>query len=381
MDRDTETARSVVSDSRSIPLDLDGHLWKGKGEAVPYRTKSMSPYVLLAACGANEKAREGKRPDGTYGGQFTTALILLLQHAPLAHTTYTELIGQRELQVLPGQIPRCAGGRSNRPILNGNHPATGQHSVLLTPQKRRPHTEIRNSSQLFRVEMGTLAGVLPGTEFRAYDPNNESLCTFVAQSVMGDHSILVGNETPPVDIPRWSRAVVSDWKSPSVRIYILDDFPRKADLFPTSVGDLAKFVQAATLEEADIAVRSEGDEIVVAPLGCQRENRFALQGKPTHLPPVIHGIAHFNYFLDCDNKTDRIEGVVIEMHRLQGEYPACKPQDEDAGNIVKDGKVELVSEKGAKYGFMIRNTSAEGLFAHLFYFDQEMCTIKVSGVA
>ncbi|KAF8211746.1 hypothetical protein K438DRAFT_1807827 [Mycena galopus ATCC 62051] len=162
MDRDIETnARGVAGASRSIPVDLDSQFWKGKGEAVPYRRKSVSPYVLLAACGADEKAREITKPDGTHGGRFTTALIPLLQQAPLEHTTFAELMGQRELEDLGGQRPRCVGGRSNRPVLNEISPARGQRSVLLTPQKKRPARETPSSSQLFRVEMGTLQGIRP----------------------------------------------------------------------------------------------------------------------------------------------------------------------------------------------------------------------------
>ncbi|KAJ7265991.1 hypothetical protein B0H12DRAFT_179470 [Mycena haematopus] len=240
MDRDVgKTARSVAGDSRSIPVGLDRHLWQGEGEAVPYRRKSLSSCVLLAACSPDETAREFEKPDGTYGGRFTSALIPLLQQAPLEDTTAMELISQRELKELPGQSPRCVGGGSNRPILNSDRPANG---VLLTPQKRPSRKDSPNSLQKFRVEMGSLIGVLPGTEFKAYDRNKE-LCTFAAQSVLDDHSILVGKDVDPVDIPRWSRAVVSDWKSPPVRIHTSGDLPQVA-----TTGRPLQFAQS-TLDE------------------------------------------------------------------------------------------------------------------------------------
>ncbi|KAF7354732.1 ICE-like protease (Caspase) p20 domain protein [Mycena sanguinolenta] len=372
MDRDVDkTARSVRSDSY-IPVDLDRRIWQDKGGAVPYREKSLSPCVLLAACGADEKAREFTRPDGTVGGRFTSELVPLLQQAPLECITPMELISQAEFKDLPSQNPRCTGSRSNWPFLNGDRRPTG---MLLTPQKRLSPTESPNSSQKFRVEVGSLFGVLPGTEFKAYTPNEEYLCTLVAQRVRDDHSILVGKDMNPVDIPRWSRAVVSDWKSPSLRIHIPDDFAHAADLFTVPAGRPQKFVEASTMEDADIMVRSEGDEIVIGFVKSERESRIALPENPTHLPEVVEGVVRFNYFMDCANQIDRIEGVGLEMHQLKGEYPGCKP-DPQNGNLIKEGKVQLVSNRDAKYGFTIRNGSSDKVFPYLFYLDPEMYTIE-----
>jgi len=220
--------------------------------------------------------------------------------------------------------------------------------------------------------MGSLQGVLTGTEFLAYSPSNEILCTFVVHSLLVDHAIVVGKDKPPVDVPRWSRAVVSDWKSPPVLVYTSADFPHAANLFPTtSATHSPKFVQAPSLEEAHIVVRSEGDAIIIAPyksamVRSQPETRL-VEGDPMHLPEAIAGIARFNYFLDCYNQAERLEGLGLEMYRLQGEYPACKPDPSigQDGNVVRDGEVRLASEKGAKYGFTIRNTSPEDLFPYL----------------
>ncbi|KAJ6455363.1 caspase domain-containing protein [Mycena sanguinolenta] len=372
MDRDVDkTARSVRSDSY-ILVDSDNHIWQEKGGAVPYRTKSSSHCVLLAACGADEKAREFTRPDGTVGGRFTSELIPLLRQAPLERTTVMELIGQRELRELPSQSPRCAGSRSNRPILNGGHPATG---VLLMPQKRPSRTELPNSSQKFRVEIGSLVGVLPGTEFKAYNSNEEYLCTFVAQSVSDDHSILVGKSTQLVNIPLWSRAVVSDWKGPQLRIHIPDDFPHAAGLFPVPTGHPQQFVQASTVADADITVKTEGGKIEIEIVKSQRQSRIGLPGDTARLPEAIEGVVRFEYFLDCANKTDRIGGMALEMYRLQGEYPACNPDTRNE-NLIRDGNVRLVSDEGEKYGFKIRNGSPHKLFPYLFYLDPETYTIE-----
>jgi hypothetical protein len=213
------------------------------------------------------------------------------------------------------------------------------------------------------------------------------LCTFIAQSVRVGEAILVWKpekDQPPVEIPSWSRAVVSDWKSPPLPVYAPADFPHTGVLFPTT-GTVRppNIVLAPSPEEAHIVVRSDGDEIVIEPctstvLAGQPKPRFAL-GDPAHLPQAIDGVVHFSYFLDCANEADRVEGVELEMHRLRGEYPCCTP-DLEVGDMIKDGEVRLTSEVGSVYGFTIRNTSDKDLFPCLFYFDPETYTIQVSSI-
>ncbi|KAJ7899343.1 hypothetical protein B0H13DRAFT_2337154 [Mycena leptocephala] len=320
------------------PLNLDSHFWKGKNDTVQsYRiwTKSSSSYVLLAACRAGETAREVLYPDGTYHGRFTTHLVSLLQQTPVESATCAELLNLIPKK-WPGQTPYCGGTRSNQIA----------------------QIQSASSSQFFRVEMGTVEGVVPGTEFSAYDRKNNYLCTFIAQSVEVGETILVRDESqPPVDIPPWSRAVVSDWKSSPMLVYTPADFPYTSVLFPTT--GPPKFVPVSSLEEAHIVACKAG---------------LAL-GDPAHLPHAIDGVAHFSYFLDCGNEADRLEGVELEMHRLLGEYPFCVPDSQD-GNMIKDGVVQVTSKAGAKYGFTIRNTSDEDLFPYLFYFDPHTCTIQ-----
>jgi hypothetical protein len=232
--------------------------------------------------------------------------------------------------------------------------------------------------------MGTVEGVVTETEFSAYDWNNNFLGTFVAQSVQVGQTILVWKPEKgqqPIDIPPWSRAVVSDWKTSPVLVHTPADFPHTGSLFSTTGTVPPKFVPAPSLEKAHIVVQSDGDETIIEPLTStvlagQQKTHFTL-GNPAHLPHAIDGVAHFSYFLNQANEADRLEGVVLEMHRLLGEYPFCRPDMQD-GNMIKDGEVQLTSEVDAQYGFMIRNTSDEGLFPYLFYFDPETCTIQVS---
>ncbi|KAJ7879236.1 hypothetical protein B0H14DRAFT_3773850 [Mycena olivaceomarginata] len=160
--------RAALLESRSVPPDLDSHLWDRKDKTdtvMSYRmwSPSAESHVLLAACRAEEMAREFDYP-GEYSGRFTTNLVSLcelMQRMPLCTK-----------QTLHG-----GGSRMKRLIFSGNYPKTGRRAVPLI-------------SMVFRVDMGAAEGVVPGTDFSTYDPQHD-LCTFVVQSVLVDHSILV----------------------------------------------------------------------------------------------------------------------------------------------------------------------------------------------
>jgi hypothetical protein len=258
-------------------------------------------------------------------------------------------------------------------------------STLLQPKEP-------DSSQIFQVEMGSVEGVVPGTEFSAHTPNNTFICILEAQSVQVAHTILVAKRgTPLINIPRGSRAVVSDWKNEPMLllVHIPTDFAYTAQLFPpTRTRRTLKYVQAPSLDQAHIVVRNDGDEIVIEPRTstmrrCRCETRFSLHHDSAHLPVAIDGIAHFNYFLERSNDAEQnpLRGkFALEMHRLMGDYPQRKPDPRVGkdGNMVENGEVRFASEVGAKYGFTIRNASVEELFPYLFYFDPDAYTIHVS---
>ncbi|KAJ6582014.1 hypothetical protein B0H19DRAFT_522207 [Mycena capillaripes] len=387
--RDVGTARTRSNESASIPPDLDSHLWKGDTAVEHFRLRHLAAksHVLLAACRATEKAQEIYYK-GTKRGRFTYELIAHLRSAPHWRTTYRELIDM--IPVWDAQNPHCGGARSNRLLFNNNDPVIGRRGLSLKPiSDNEPKSEF--ISEPFFVAIGAmegivpLEGVLPGTEFHAYDGHNKLLCTLVAQSVQLSHAILAREvDKPAVDIPRGSVVRVSDWKNHRMvlGVYTPADFPHMADLFPTSTDRPPKFVQAE-LEKAHVVVRSDGDEIVIEPRTtmlrkCITEVRFPLGGNPAHLPDVFDGVAHFNYFLDRENKADPLDGFALEMHQLRGKFPTREPDSSVGknGNMVIGGAVRFVSDKNAKYGFTIRNTSPEKLFPYLFYFDPEEYTIE-----
>ncbi|KAJ7312682.1 hypothetical protein DFH08DRAFT_896463 [Mycena albidolilacea] len=150
-------------------------------------------------------------------------------------------------------------------------------------------------------------------------------------------------------------------------VHIPTDFPYTAELFQTSSTPPLRYAQAHSIQEAHIILRCDGDAIVIEPCTpamrkCYQETRLPLKDS-TNLPAALDGVAHFFQLLDRCNEASPLRGITLEMHRL--------------GNMVKDGAVLFASEQGAKYGFTIRNSSAEDLFPYLFYFDPDDYSIQI----
>jgi hypothetical protein len=385
--RDDKRARAPLDDSHPIPPGLDSSLWKGKTDKIEsYRLWSPLPtFVLLAACSQLETAWEEKYGQ-KHHGRFTKRLIDQLVATDLENTTYEELI--TGIRSWPQQTPHCGGTGKNRVVFKGCYPAAGPHALALMPYPDSGSTLHTPPLQRFQVNMGTVAGVVLGTEFSICGPENKFLGTFVAESVgVGQTILVVKKGTPPFYIPPGSRAVVSDWKNELLQVHISANFPHTAALFPTMpTKRVLRFVRAPYLAEAHISVRSDGNVIVIDRLTglmnkYHRKIRVALSAE--HLPDVMDCIAHFNYFLkhanEAENNTLRGQ-FALKMHRLLGEYPQREPdlrigQD---GNMLKNGEARFAPEAGAKYGFTIYNASRADLFPYLVYFDSHKYTIQVS---
>ncbi|KAJ7142208.1 hypothetical protein C8R44DRAFT_191438 [Mycena epipterygia] len=354
---------------------------------------STTSHVLLAACREDETAREITHDhDGSVHGRFTDCLIRRLRNVLLEDTTYTYLVNL--LPAWSGQTPHCGGDERSHLVFNGNFPPTPRRVLPLTANMPPDTPKILQS---FRVEMGSVDGVVPGTEFAVLRPDDTILCTLVAWSVRVDQTILVPKPEDryerPIDLPSRSRVVVSDWRKNHpmlLHVYTPADFPYTSDLFPTTniSSELYvyehNFVQAPSPDKADIIIRKAADsnEIVIERLTgtlleSQRETRFPLKAN-TSFPFLVNGIAHFHYFLDSHHGSAPLEGFSVEMHRLMGDYPDRRPDPNVGhdGNMIDLHEARFSSEMGAKYGFTMRNASAEDLFPYIFYFDPVMYTIQ-----
>ncbi|KAJ7029503.1 caspase domain-containing protein [Mycena alexandri] len=382
-DKEVGLPRAAWTASAEVPESLDSHLWSsGRATATSYRlwSPSSTSHVLLAACRQDEIAREETHnKDLSVHGRFTSKLLVRLRSLQLQNTTYEELIDF--MPTWYRQTPHCGGTRRNRLVFEGNCAANGEYRVKLN----KPSTEGNPSWQ---VKIGSVEGVVRGTEFTVRSPEDEFICVLVAQTVQASTSILVpANDQKPTFIPDGSRVVVSDWKStPRVsHVYIPDVFPYADELFPSDqAGRL--FLQAASEEVADLLLSLEADELIIEWRGnmvrqVQRQTRLKLGPQQvTHLPLIIDGLVHFVYFLQRHNSYDSMPGVSLEMHRLRGTRGVTRTPDPNFGNngnLVTDGVVKLISDEAAVYGFTVRNESARDVYPYLFYFDPLQYTIQL----
>jgi hypothetical protein len=409
--RNVGQARSRDSPSLFVPLSLDKDLWEGENQtAQSFRLWSppANTYVLLAACREKEGAFENN--DKPAQGRFTQSLITSLRDVALEETTYIQLF-ERILGLSAewtGQTPHCGGSLNLRGqlLFQKNYVARGPQTFpvkLLASPDATQNLSGADIVQSFEIDIGTVDGVVNGTEFRLCTPNETSLRILVAFSVKIGRTLLETQDKKPLELPAGSRVEVLKWNNDAMilRVYTppAADFPYTTDLFPTFVTSqykASKYVQAASAESADLTLRVASDDTTPSTqpdiilewstgkiLASQPLNKFTPQG--LHLPRVIDGIAHFNYFLRHKNSDANglLPGVTLEMHRLVGDIPGREP-DMSARNgnfIAKVGskyEATFVPEPENVYGFTIRNNSPYDLFPYLFYFDPVTYTIAVS---
>lgn len=89
-----------------VPAKLDQHIWDDlsgdRGTNIPpgFLQTGLRSHVLLAACGAKERAKE------EHGrGAFTKAILDVLHTVSVDTLTYTDLL--QRIHPLPGQVTLC----------------------------------------------------------------------------------------------------------------------------------------------------------------------------------------------------------------------------------------------------------------------------------
>ncbi|KAF7336534.1 Protein TIC 214 [Mycena sanguinolenta] len=376
------TVRNARTTAPPIPLELDNHLWAGRtNTAQDYSiwAPTARSHILLAACRAGELAFETE-DNGKIRGRFTKALIAELHKARLENTTYVELL-DRLPQLSAMQTPTCTGAGKSRLLFSGNYPMAGRRSLPLVGHAQ-------DGQETWRVQIGTVEGVLNGTEFSVIaEDDSRTLCTLLAESVEIRQTILVRKDrNDKQEVPEGARVVVTDWKDDTsvLRVYTPLDFPYREELFPTkkivSQPFGRKYVEAPSRDEAELVLDAVDGKIVIKREGNLGGDLNVPQGRGP-FPALVDGIAHFSYFLERHHPSAPLPGVSLEMHRLQGQFPervpdtSCGPKKD--GNLVDDGKVQVKFENNAMYGFTIRNIEAEDLYAYLFYFDLDDYTIQL----
>jgi hypothetical protein len=299
------------------------------------------------------------------------------------------------------QDPQVEGKHKDRFLFDGKYPPIKKKALPLTEFEIKEPIEgrslVTSSSKSFVIQMGSIEGVVNGTEFLVEDKDNNIICFLSAHSVDLNRSILVNakdkHETLP-EIPDRSTVTVSDWKNDGMimKIYLANDVNLSITsvLFPQRYLDSPQlkflptprtFVQADSQTDADIELKGpspNGVFVVERLRGIIKDHapaaaEFRLTADQYYrLPDIMDAIAHFNYFL-LRHGTERLAEVTLEMHTLTGKYP-----NREASPDIFVEKIAKV--KRDKYGFTISNGSEHDLFPYVFYFDPTEYVIQVCGL-
>lgn len=372
-----------------IPADLDNNVLRGRAgkSSIPkgFRYQFMESHILLAACRDNQIAFETTSEQGVCRGRFSESLLRTLSLLTLEKTTYTDLMD--DIGSWVDQNPLVEGTHKKRLLFNGTYPPMSKQAVPLTRT---------NKPQCFEIKMGSIEGVVTGTEFLVNDAKNNTVGFLSAISVDFHRSYLGPKDKKTIlELPLGSKATVSDWNNPDLimQVFIAPDQVNPAavsGIFPQQNLDTfqlrtlpipRRFVRAESRDKADIELkRLTNDNFAIERLrGIIKDHthpavEFSLNpDKYYRLPLIMDGIAHFQYFLKIHHGGAPIPGVTLEMHTLTGAFPHRIPSPD----IFVDKVAKIKYDKEAKYGFTICNASTHHLFPYLFYFDPENYVIDV----
>ncbi|RXW16207.1 hypothetical protein EST38_g9645, partial [Candolleomyces aberdarensis] len=163
---DETTVRGCELGPNDVPDDLDEHICKENLEpeattesstcglrfAKGFAMKDMNSHILLAACGAGERAREDRGH-----GRFTDALLELLRTVPPDQITYADIL--LKMPRIDGQNPQCEGYHRNRILFD---------SKVRLPTSRHNIYEVNLEKKKYILQGGRAHGITDGAEFTLY---------------------------------------------------------------------------------------------------------------------------------------------------------------------------------------------------------------------
>ncbi|KAJ6579078.1 caspase domain-containing protein [Mycena vulgaris] len=359
----TRTDRSVPRCFKSafpIPADLDIDLFPGADlpsaramaqEAPDGRYRRMASHVLLSACSDSQSAHETKS-NGKWRGRFSESLERNLKSAPLPSTTYSDII--ERVGKWPAQDPQVEGEHKGRLLFNSTYPSRTHQSWTVLPSGS-------SSPGYIRVDVGSVRGVLPGTEFVVEDSANNPVGLFRAVDVSLDSSELkAANKDDALVVPVGWRARVTNWHNNGMVLKVILD-----------TGIASAIREGAT----QVIVRRfvENQECAEVMLSQRDTKRIAIQWlsgplrkwdagmtevsllNDVYIADAIDGMAHFNYFLNAYRAGHTALGVTIQLHVLEGEshFPGRRPKGENLIKLKNNIMVAELKEDNVEYGVTV----------------------------
>ncbi|KAH7921890.1 hypothetical protein BV22DRAFT_1131900 [Leucogyrophana mollusca] len=368
--------------------DLDQDIWgaveakndRAIAPATGFAQSGLLSHVLLAACGADELAREENKQ-----GVFTSALIEALKFG--AHKlTYAELL--QRLPPLSTQNPQCEGANQNRILFNAK--VAGQRAVLYKIRKEGDH---------YKMEAGEAHGLSVSAQFAVYKDRDSflndspSLGTVIARELAPFATTLDASPKESA-FEVGDKAIAIQTKAGAeedLRIHVAMD-EKLVVVFQALSKEMQRTDPARRsilLVEngAELDIGLEGGRLVFNVLHAETRTlgvtRLWKSVEPTvdAVTPVISAAAHYFWHLRRKSAKQILQKMVkvefFEVAQSDEEFDAfLQPVVRRVGkNLITNNVIDLQVKDGAKYGMEITNSLKVPLYVSLFYFDSSALEI------
>ncbi|KAF9050109.1 caspase domain-containing protein [Panaeolus papilionaceus] len=360
---------------KAVSDDLYRGLWNN-ARNISYNSKlgflnsKTTTHTLLAACGPGQQAAEDKS-----GGKFTSSLLHALRELPLHRTTYAQLIDHLLFTTSDVQQFFCVGQLKQRNLFN---------DVAFPVDNRFSSATLDLRTGLMKVEVGTIHGVMEGTEFSLHLHNhrhsrNPMVATLVATEIHPTFSF--GRpKSPSETLPKSCFARITKWNNRRpFRVYLKSTItsffktwrlrrtlPTKPGSAPPTKGGLNVLrVKHPDLADISLKLRYKGVDVTQHNPLLTHKHDHVVRIPDKNGSEVIDEAARFNLHLLRKNNTNPLGGQVqMELYRLD---PTT--WNKVGPNFMKNGIATVPYEKGAIYSITIRNNSKYDLWPYLMYMD------------
>jgi hypothetical protein len=368
--RNSEDDQNFVRRGITVDIldkDLDSQIrQRSTNEALKFGfLGNYSSHVLLAACAAQENAREDRSttPRGVFTKALTQELRRLYEWKQLGVTTYSALMAPLRLY---DQHPQY-DGTVNRFLFSGRD-KFGPCVFPIT----------RNDDGSFEMLAGHAHGVVEGTEVTVYWEASalRDRGHLVVQSVSSFFSKVRRRRGEDFQIPQDAWAGIRRWGN-TTALAIYTDSPLKDHMNSLD----SSYPLNITEKESDARISLRMDHS--SPPRIEMENCDASLAPHSksflddqQLCSIMSKIAHFHYHLrrynDGGNSLAEGERPLLRLYRR-----TTKVGDNLFKNNVAHIEIADSADSTAAYGIEIQNRSSLDLYAYLFAFNPFDYSIEV----
>ncbi|KAJ2922365.1 hypothetical protein H1R20_g14743, partial [Candolleomyces eurysporus] len=391
------TVRGCELSPNDVPDDLDEHIRKenlepnataeygtrGLSSAKGFAMKDMNSHILLAACSANELAREDNRAKEAHG-RFTTALLELLRSVPLDQITYANFLSR--MPRIDGQNPQCEGYHRNRILFDSKvRPPTSRHNIY----------EVKLENKKYTLEGGRAHGITDGAEFTLYRNREvalveEPLGVMIAREdkINPFTTILepVG-ETPGAFENSAIAIQTKAGASEDLLVYV----PLESQYMPF-FEEIAREMSGAGPDSCRIKLvdKAEKDKAKLEIVGPRKNQltfkvleKQAMEHGFTRMPHlvdaeaddfhhILRAASHYHFHLNLNHQNNKIKNSIkIEFFPLKEDYNDDGEVYYSPGgeNMHRGGRIEYEVDEDTKYGMKMINNTPWDLHFYVFYFE------------